>query len=288
MHSIPHGLRRRYGAAAVVQAVALAALPATAAVAQTCPALKLPLPTGLLWRDRAAELRRLARWHRHADSVVWRMTSRGVLLCSGTLPVNRVTRYRLRLIPTVWSTYGGLIAAAAHANNVPAELIVTIIVNESGGQAHAIHKYAGFVSDARTPSRISIGLGQMLLSTARAIMKDRSIDRAWLSRPRNAIRAIAVYLDRQYRMTGFDPPLVAAAYNAGALYRDPSPANRWRLRNHPLGGSTYIDAFVAIANGAVMHLKRTGRPPAQSFAAVLAGIGPRPRLRPGCGARCRR
>jgi soluble lytic murein transglycosylase-like protein len=220
--------------------------------------------------------------------VAWRLSDRGVLLCAGRVPTSRATRYRLSRIPRVWHDYGALIAASARRHAVPAELIVAVIVNESGGRADAVHRYRGFVSDARTPNRISIGLGQMLLGTARAIMNDRRIGRAWLLEPRNAIRAIAVYLDRQYPTTGFDPPLVAAAYNAGALYRDPSPANRWRLRNHPLGGSTYIDAFVAIANGAVMHLKRTGRPPAQSFAAVLAGIGPRPRLRPGCGARCRR
>ncbi len=245
-----------------------------------------------MWRTRAAELRRRAHWHRHGNSVIWRLTDRGVALCSGVLPVSRVARHRRRWIPRVWRDFGPLITEAAARHNVPAELIVTVIVNESGGRRGTINTYSRYVSDARTPSRVSIGLGQMLLSTARAIMKDRSIDRAWLLTPRNAIDAIAVYLDRQYRTTGFDPPLVAAAYNAGALYRDPSPANRWRLRNHPVGRSIYIDTFVAVANAASEHLRRTGNPPRHSFAALLSGSPPRPRLRPtprpDCGKRCGR
>jgi hypothetical protein len=262
-------------------------LPAAAAAGQTpCQAVKIPLPSGLLWRERAVELRRLARWHRHKDSVVWRLTDRGVSLCSGRLPVSRTARYRMRWVPQVWRRYGPLIAEAAHKHNLPAELIVTIIVNESGGRGNAINTYRGYVSDARTPNRISIGVGQMLLSTARAIMNDRSINRAWLLNPRNAIGAIAVYLDRQYQMTGFDPPLVAAAYNAGALYRDASKANRWRLRNHPVGRSIYIDNFVAIANAAAVHLRRPGKPPNQSFAALLMRTTVRPTRRPDCGKRC--
>ena len=216
--------------------------------------------------------------------MVWRLTDRGVSLCGGRVPVSRVARNRIAWIPRVWRDYGALIAKAAAGHNVPAELIVTVIVNESGGRANAINTYSGYAGDGRTPSRISIGLGQMLLSTARAIMNDRSIDRAWLLKPANAIGAIAVYIDRQYRLTGFDPPLVAAAYNAGALYRDASTANRWRLRNHPVGRSIYIDNFVAVANAATDYLRRSGKPPAQSFAALLAGTSVRPSRRPDCGS----
>lgn len=275
------------GAAALVQGAAIALLPAVAAADnQPCQAVKLPQPSGLLWRDRAVELRRLARWHRRGNSVVWRLTDRGVSLCAGAVPVSRIARHRIGWVRPVWRNYGALIAKAAAEHNVPAELIVTVIVSESRGRANAINTYSGYASDGRTPSRISIGLGQMLLSTARAIMNDRSINRAWLLKPGNAIRAIAVYLDRQYRLTGFDPPLVAAAYNAGALYRDASRGNRWRLRNHPVGRSIYIDNFVAIANAATEYLRRTGKPPAQSFASLPLGTSLKPSRRPDCGPDC--
>lgn len=188
---------------------------------------------------------------------------------------DRHIEYRIRNIAPVWLQHGDLIRPAAEKYSVPAELILAVIVEESEGKPTAISRYPGYVSDHATPSKISVGLGQMLISTARAIAPEHraSIDRAWLMRPANAIDLIARYLDLQYRQTGFDPPLAAAAYNAGSIPVAPAAANRWRLGNAP-----YVERFVAVFNAAQSHLTAMPDRPAQSFAAIFAGHAEQPAL----------
>src|SRR5579864_4640966 len=110
-----------------------------------------------------------------------------------------------------------------------------------------VREEPGYVSDEKTPARISAGLCQLLISTARSIMKDPNIDRAWLFNPANSIDACAAYIksnhDRQ--STDWDPIYAACAYNAGGLYENKGEANRWKLRQYPLGTSKHADRFAA-------------------------------------------
>ncbi len=55
----------------------------------------------------------------------------------------------------------------------------------------------------------------------------------------------------QFSATNFDPPPVAAAYNAGGIHHDPTVANGWRLRCYPLGAGAYVDRMVAWFNDAM-------------------------------------
>ncbi|MGB9073466.1 MAG: hypothetical protein WCC22_12570 [Terriglobales bacterium] len=43
-----------------------------------------------------------------------------------------------------------------------------------------VREEPGYISDEKTPARISAGFCQLLISTARLVMKDPNIDRAWL------------------------------------------------------------------------------------------------------------
>jgi hypothetical protein len=257
------------GAARAIAAVSLVPVAGTAHA--RCDSHKIAPPVADSWDGRAREIRRLQRWHSYRRSVRWRLTKRGLVLCGHHLVIKPRERYRLDLVADAWERYGPLIRAAAQYYRVPAELIIAVMVNESGLKPKAHQKYRGYVSDDKTPHRISVGLGATLISTARYMLKNDDIGRHWLAKPANAIRMIGVYLNRRYRLTGFDPPKTAAAYNAGSIYADDSRGNRWRMRNYPLHHGIYIDHFVVVANEA-MHFfaMRADRPP-ESLASIFYG-----------------
>lgn len=227
-------------------------------------------PAASNWKGRRLEIGRLTHWQSFRDSVPWRLTPDGILTGRGPVRIPPREHYRLKAVPRAWRKYGALIRAAARRYGVPAELFLAIIVNESALDPKSFQTYRGYVSDRETPDRISVGLGAILIGTARYMLKDDSIDRAWLQNPANNIRTIGIYLNRQYRLTGFDPPKVAAAYNAGGLYRQNGRKNRWKLRNYPLGRSVYIDLFVAVLDESMRYLARHRYRPRESFAALFA------------------
>ena len=109
-------------------------------------------------------------------------------------------------------------------------------------------KEPGYKSDRETPNRVSAGLMQTLLTTARSVAHTvgyakSDIDRDLLFDPGVSIAVSAAYLrDRTFRHGG-DPVLMQAAYNAGAVYR--SGKNDWRLRTNA-GDRT--DRFIAYFN----------------------------------------
>lgn len=222
------------------------------------------------WNDRRLELGRLTLWQSFRNSVPWRLTANGIVTGRGPVRISQRERYRLKSVPAAWRKYGSLIRAASRRYGVPAELFLTIIVNESALKPRAFQTYRGYISDEETPDRISVGLGAILISTARYLLRDPSIDRAWLEDPANNIRMIGKYLNWQYRLTGFDPPKVAAAYNAGGLHPENGRKNRWKMRNHPIGRSVYIDLFVAVFDEAIRYLAKHPSRPRESFAALFA------------------
>jgi hypothetical protein len=140
-------------------------------------------------------------------------------------------------------------------------LLVAVICSEAaGGQTDralvctARREEPGYISEASTPGHVSIGCCQTLLSTARAALREPALSAADLTNPRVSIGAAAAYIASQQYVTGFDPPLVAADYNAGGLHAEPTVTNRWGLRCYPLRTGRYIDTFVAWYNDAVKVL----------------------------------
>jgi hypothetical protein len=219
----------------------------------------------------------LSEYHGFEDSVRWRVVPAGVEV-EGT-GVER-TSGRPSTVTRVWESYADAINRTARARRVPCELIVATICTESGGKADAVRLEPGYASDEKTPHKVSPGLTQTLISTAREAMQ-MSLDRAWLLTPANAIEAGTAYIAAQARETGLDPPLVAAAYNAGRLKHQTGADNRWKLRQYPIGTGKHCDRFVRFFNDAAFVLDGHATKPAYCLGDLLGGgAKPKPKASP--------
>lgn len=178
--------------------------------------------------------------HSRFGGIAWRLSADGLIVG------NRLERSggELVTVPRVWRLYAASILEAASKYRVPVELIVATICTESGGDATALRREPGWVSDSDTPKKVSVGLMQTLIATAREALHDTTIDGARLLEPATSIFAGTAYIAQQKVTTQFDPPLVACAYNAGGIYINESSANRWRIKQYPIGGSEHADRFV--------------------------------------------
>lgn len=188
--------------------------------------------------------------HAYRGGVRWRLVDAGIEIEGVGVertPGEPVSAAR------VWERFGREVNAAARAHRVPAAILVATILTESSGRADAVRLEPGYVSDARTPDRVSVGLMQTLISTASGAL-GRAVGRAFLLVPAGSIGAGAAYIASQRTRTALDPPLVAAAYNAGGLYPQTSAGNRWRLRQYPIGTGEHCDRFVRWFNDAVAVL----------------------------------
>jgi hypothetical protein len=193
----------------------------------------------------------LCEFHGFEDSVRWRLVPSGVEI-EGT-GVER-TSGPPATARRVWEGNAEAINRAARGHRVPCELIVATICTESGGRADAVRLEPGYVSDEETPHKVSPGLMQTLISTAREALQ-ASVDRRWLLVPANSIQAGTAYIARQAKVTRLDPPLVAAAYNAGRLKHQAGRENRWKLRQYPIGTGKHCDRFVRFFNDAAEVLR---------------------------------
>ncbi len=247
--------------------------------ATTCTRLLACAPAAATpadWRDRLRPyLRRLQAWHGAPvgpGTRRWKLTTQGLLLQGEDTP--RRTAGTPRTATAAWQHFGPAMQAAAREFGVPVELLLAIACTESGGRPNAIREEAGFTSDAATPHRVSPGLMQTLISTARAALRDDSLDRARLLDAATSLRAGAAYLRGQAiagrNPTGFDPPLAGAAYNAGSLRA--STGNAWGLVQTTYAPDrAYADMLVGFLNDAFAVLAHA--PPAAetpSYAALLA------------------
>ena len=178
---------------------------------------------------------------RFEGSVRWCVDVDGVHVEDGSAERTKGEPMTMRRI---WASYQEPLTYYADAYDVPVELLLATAATETRGNPDAVREEPGYVSDEATPHRVSPGLCQTLISTAREALRDPSVGRAFLLRPEGSIQACGAYLASQRRLTAYDPPLVAAAYNAGGLYHDRAPANRWRLRCYPLGTGEHVDRFV--------------------------------------------
>lgn len=229
----------------------------------------LPETGGIAGDDILAALRSV---HGFRDGVTWRLTAAGIEV-AGEVPVSAG---RLVTVPRIWEAYGADIRAMAGRYGVPAELILATICTESRGNRFAVRQEPGYTSDEETPDRVSPGLMQTLISTARGILASETdiaveaIDRDWLFTAGNSIRAGTAYIARQRGMTRLDPPMVACAYNAGGVYHQDGAGNRWKMRQYPIGTGEHADRFVMWFNDAFrMFAEGLADPPAGGFYARL-------------------
>jgi hypothetical protein len=202
--------------------------------------------------------------HRFRDSVSWELTIDGLLVGDAAEP--EVWGGPPVTVRRVWTDFAAAIREWSRDFGVPVELILATICTESRGDPDAIRIEPGYVSDAETPHRISPGLMQTLLSTARSALGEDEIDRDWLLTPSNSIRAGTAYIAEQWKSTHFDPPKVACAYNAGGVYYNGSEDNRWRMRQYPIGTSEHADRFVKWFNECFLLFDSDDHdPPPHSF-----------------------
>ena len=169
----------------------------------------------------------------------------------------------------VWDAYAVPIMQWAQHFGVPVELIVATICTESGGDPKARRQEPGYVSDEATPRRVSVGLMQTLISTARKSLGGASLDAGWLEVPDHSIQAGTAYIDAQRGTTRLDPPKVACAYNAGGIYENAVEGNRWRMRQYPIGSGAHADRFVRFFNDCFRLFDARGAAPATSFWSAL-------------------
>lgn len=174
--------------------------------------------------------------HRYVeDGVSWALTPQGIsvedALASGTAGEPTTVR-------NIWTRYGELCSQYAKRYGVPVELIVATIAAESGGDQNA-RLAEPQINDE------SVGLMQTLVKTARGALGQRDIQADHLLKPELSIEAGTAYIAQQRGTTHFDPPKVAAAYNAGSLRRDLGVGNRWKLLCYPTGTGRHVDRFVA-------------------------------------------
>jgi putative peptidoglycan binding protein/transglycosylase-like protein with SLT domain len=214
-----------------------------------------------------ANLRMLCEPHSfHEGGCSWSLTPQGVSI-DGEPPQG--TAGEPETVRLVWREYGPSIVQWCTSAGVPVELVIATICTESRGRADAERLEPGYSSDRETPGRISLGLMQTLISTARDTLEMPEIDRAWILNPDNSIRAGTAYIAKQARVTGFDPPKVACAYNAGGVYLQTGANNRWKMRQFPIGESTHADRFVQWFNDCFRMFEADGGAPAMSFYEML-------------------
>ncbi|MBK1657772.1 lytic transglycosylase domain-containing protein [Paracraurococcus ruber] len=168
----------------------------------------------------------------------WRTTKDGVIVEGEREPKGTVGAPNT--VRRIWKDFGPLIAKVSNEIGVPLELIVATIATESRGRADATR--------TEPDGRQSVGLMQTLLGTA-SEMLERNVTAEDLKDPETSIRAGTCYIRHQRERTEFEPPLVAAAYNAGSLRE--TNANRWRL----VSTSEHIDRFCMFYNDAVRVAK---------------------------------
>lgn len=198
-------------------------------------------------------VRSLLDVHNAFGGVTWKLTSDGIVV-GGSLDRSAG---KLVTVPRVWSTFKSQIIAAATSAKVPLELLVATICAESSGNPEAIRTEPGYISDDATPGRVSVGLMQTLIETARAQMPGQVIDRQALIDPATSLQAGARYIASHATRTMMDPPLVACDYNAGHLERNDSDANRWKILQYPVGTGQHADRFTMWFNDCMAFFRES-------------------------------
>ncbi|REE22149.1 transglycosylase-like protein with SLT domain [Paraburkholderia sp. BL27I4N3] len=216
---------------------------------ETAPVLPDRTASDILSAD---QLTRLTQPHRYfSSSELWRLSRDGVTLQNEANASCTDADHAQAL--KVFTEQKEALATILSKVAVPIELVIACICAESGGRVKAERREPGCskVDPALTPGRVSVGLMQTLLGTARDALRRPALAPDDLCDPLISIEAGATYIWRQARLTGFDPPLVAAAYNAGGLRFNDSPTNRWKLVQYPIGTSAHVDRFVGAFNAAM-------------------------------------
>ncbi len=187
------------------------------------------------------------------DGIKWRLVENGVEIKDSGI---ERTSGKPATVTKIWESRNKEINKWTKKFSVPCELIIATIATESGNNEKARREEPGFISDEKTPHRVSVGLMQALLSTAASVLGKEKVTAKWLENPSNSIQAGVAYISQQGKKTNLDPPKVACAYNAGGIYHNQGEKNRWKMRQYPLGTSHHCDRFIKWYNDAVFMINK--------------------------------
>lgn len=174
-------------------------------------------------------------WRAYHGGTAWRPLAGGAVEVAGHSEPPR-TSGRPLTMRTLWRDFGVAITHHADKYTVPPEVIAAVMACEAGrrGGYHlntrSRREEPGYTSDEATPHRVSVGVGQCLISTARDVQRRFSlyegeeVDAHMLEIPERAIELCAGYLRMlSDRYPGADGVLLQAAYNAGRLRKGDDP-----------------------------------------------------------------
>lgn len=194
----------------------------------------------------------LMEYHNPFDGKEWRITFEGVEVKDEGYP--RTKGKPITMIE-LWEDFGEEITYAGRELDVPVDMIAAMIpieaVRKENGRfdPKSIREEPGYKSDKKTPHRVSPGLMQTLISTAKqmankyGLIEVDEVDRELLFDPHYSILLGGAYMAHQIDRYGCDPVLMCGAYNAGGVYE--TDRNEWRIRTY---GKTRMDRYVAWYN----------------------------------------
>lgn len=191
-----------------------------------------------------------------------RLPSGVVNTSTSRLSVVLRTKGKPLTMQTLQTEHGATIAAAAERFEIPEAWIAGMIAIEARRIPKTFHfdpislrdeDDLRMVDYKTRPHRVSAGLMQTLLSTARSMAKkhdlqttfagaETELDLGHLCVPDISITLGTAYMRHQADRYGLDPILIVAAYNAGGVYDDDS--NPWNLRTYGLGRIPKFAAYV--------------------------------------------
>ncbi len=185
----------------------------------------------------------LRSFHQFENGIRWRLGPSGIELENAVIEGHKVND---GVIQDVWDRYGAIMERWSTHYGVPFEIIMTTVCVESKGRPSA-------------KNGKNHGMMQILVPTARSALNDQSLTKESLYDPDIAIKAGTAYMALQKNSTRYDPPKVAAAYNAGSLR---SASNRWGMRRY----GRHLDKTVLWFNAVLAFVASQDDVPPVSFA----------------------
>lgn len=193
------------------------------------------------------------------------LDTKGVNLPTGIVEKNGIltTKGDPKTMGTMRREYGELIGISSRFFDIPSAWIAGMITIEAlrikgtlSFDPISLRDEDGqdFAHWDKRPNRVSAGLMQTLVSTARQMAEKHNTHPVWNGRPVSVdlghltIPEVSIFLGAAYMRDradkyGMDPIKIVAAYNAGGVYAD--SGNPWNLRTY---GLDRIPKFAAYTN----------------------------------------
>lgn len=198
-------------------------------------------------------------WHNEFGGKAWRWDGSGVYLrhySGGTLPLR--SPGSPTTVKAIWDSYGTIVMIMAQKYGIAPEILLMTIATESAAYRHdgftgpATFRWEAHVwnRDVNPPVQgdYSAGPMQTLATTARWVIATQrlpfhpfQVAPVYSVRPSPAPTSHPLYdpatnieigaaeIKQRLAMSGADPILIAAAFNAGGIYR--SDGNDWHIRS---------------------------------------------------------